>query len=286
MIALKEFWGRLGNRMFQYAFLRTAAQRLGVQFYCPAWEGDHIFLLNDETEKAIEPIGIDKIYTEPTYIKPGFNESALRIKDGTSIAGFFQTDKYYQDKDKVKKWFTFREEKIAFVKEKYKHIDFSKSVALVVRLGDDYAESRAYWPLSPLGYYQRGLSIVQHKKHLLIFSDEIDRARIFFKGINGRDVLFVEKCKDYEQLYLMSLCHDAIITNSTFCWWGSWLIGYKDKMVVIPKEWNRPGCSGQNHDLCSEGWISLQICRFLVDHLYVFKIWQFLKKFLKFKTRV
>ena len=41
-------YGRLGNQLFQYAFLRMTARRLGTQFFCPKWDGDDIFNLNDE----------------------------------------------------------------------------------------------------------------------------------------------------------------------------------------------------------------------------------------------
>ena len=82
-------YGRLGNQLFQYAFLRTTALRLGVKFYCPEWIGDSIFLLNDENEKAKEPVGIYRTYVEPSD-NPGFNESAMRIEDGTEIGVIFR----------------------------------------------------------------------------------------------------------------------------------------------------------------------------------------------------
>jgi hypothetical protein len=40
-------YGRLGNQLFQYAFLRSSARRLGVQFHCPKWDGGDIFDLDD-----------------------------------------------------------------------------------------------------------------------------------------------------------------------------------------------------------------------------------------------
>jgi hypothetical protein len=97
----------LGNQMFQYAFLRTTAQRLGVTFFCPAWKGERIFQLKDEAVRVREPLSIDKKYCQPKDTS-GFSPSALRIEDGTEIFGFFQSEKYFDFcVDDIKSEFSF-----------------------------------------------------------------------------------------------------------------------------------------------------------------------------------
>jgi len=55
--------------MFQYAFTRTQAELLGVQFFFPDWIGDDIFILNDQKNRAIQPLNIQHYYKEMWPIK-------------------------------------------------------------------------------------------------------------------------------------------------------------------------------------------------------------------------
>ncbi len=49
MLAMTNFGqnGRFGNQLFQYAFIRSQAEKLGVKMYIPAWIGDQAFDLQD-----------------------------------------------------------------------------------------------------------------------------------------------------------------------------------------------------------------------------------------------
>ena len=39
-------------------------------------------------------------------------------------------------------------------------------------------------------------------------------------------------------MYLMTLCHNNIIANSSYSWWGAWLNQDRNK-VIAPKKWFR-----------------------------------------------
>ena len=176
--------GNFGNQLFQYAFLRTTANRLGVRFVCPRWLGDQAFVLMDHDERAEFPSGIRHCYREPSE-HVGFHPEALRISDDTELSGYFQTERYFPDASKVRSWYTFTDE-IKRVKERFQDVDFSGSVSLSLRIGDDYEAYRHWFPLFPLRYYLDALDLATHKKTLLIFSDRPDRAKIFFSGNSNR----------------------------------------------------------------------------------------------------
>ena len=62
----------------------------------------------------------------------------------------------------------------------------------------------------------------------------------------------------WTDLCLMTLCTDAIIANSSFSWWGAWLINNPDKTVVAPKKWFGSQMSHLDlSDLFPDDWITL-----------------------------
>ncbi len=59
-------------------------------------------------------------------------------------------------------------------------------------------------------------------------------------------------------MYLMSLCENFIIANSSFSWWGAWLSSYKNKKVIAPKQWFANKIkNSQTKDLIPTSWIKI-----------------------------
>ncbi|KKP60257.1 MAG: Alpha-1,2-fucosyltransferase, partial [Candidatus Nomurabacteria bacterium GW2011_GWE1_35_16] len=50
--------------------------------------------------------------------------------------------------------------------------------------------------------------------------------------------------------------HNFIIPNSSFSWWGAWLADYKDKVVIVPKQWFADE-SINSDDLIPKEWIRI-----------------------------
>lgn len=257
-------YGRFGNQLFQYAFLRTQAKKLGTKFYCPEWLGDTIFSLGDYKEKATK--------FKPSFLYDegdkdhGFQEGATKIKDGTDIAGYFQSSKFFL-KDDVLSWFNFNEPLFLNLRNKYSYIDFSESTAIHIRLGD-YFKAPLLFYVSKKSYFRKALTFVGHKKHILVFSDSPELAKKYLDFLPN-DAIFIEGNKDYEDFYLMSQCRDMICSTSTFSWWVAYLNKFKDKTIVTPKWLFLPGAPTINKDLFDvSGWTKLPAHRFY-DHYYI-----------------
>ncbi len=263
-------YGRLGNQLFQYAFLRVTAQRLKTQFFCPKWDGDDIFYLEDEGERVSTTSGI--IHYFDSKPEAGFLPEALSIAEHTEIQGYFQSEKYYPDKQAVRNWYTFKEEIITEVKKLYGDILLSDCVSFSLRIDTDYNNIREYLPLYPISYYQKSLSVIKPKGYILVFADRPDLARDFFYPLRDYKMIFIDNLNAFQQMYLMTQCRANVITNSTFAWWGAWLNSHHEAVVVSPKYWNRPGVPNPIKDILCDDWVKIPGTRPILDNFQVWRI--------------
>ncbi len=264
MISFKKLgeYGRFGNQLFQYAFLRTQAKKLGVRFYCPAWLGEKVFLLDDESEKVSnEEVAFS--YQEDPY-QHGFNQSVNTIQDRTDVEGYFQSWKFF-NKDDVARWFIFNEDLFKGVREKYASIDFNKCIALHVRLGD-YAEGSLMF-YTPTPQYFKDACKLLGQGRVVVFSEDVTKVKQYL-GDMPKDTVFIEGNKDYEDFYLMTLCRDNVISPSSFSWWAAYLNKNPEKRVIMPKYWYIPFSRVINNDLRVEGWVQIKGHNILKDNYY------------------
>jgi hypothetical protein len=138
---------------------------------------------------------------------------------------------------------------------KYGEILNLDTCSIHVRRGD-YLGLQNHHPIQPIEYYQKAINIIGEEKHFLIFSDDIKWCEENFSFLKNKT--FVSENLDYEDLYLMSMCNNNILANSTFSWWGAWMNQNENKQVIIPSKWF--GISNlhlNTNDLFCDKWIKL-----------------------------
>ncbi len=114
-------------------------------------------------------------------------------------------------------------------------------VSLHIRRGDYLLDAEGNIAL-PIDYYDCAIRFFRdlfEDPTFFVFSDDIDFARKSFAG--DASFVFVDHNDSFsaqEDLRLMSSCHDHIIANSSFSWWGAWLNPRRDKIVFAPKYWH------------------------------------------------
>lgn len=158
--------------------------------------------------------------------------NAQKNYDIQSGFGTYQDWKKYEDE--ILNLYQFKNEIMKQGKEIYFSLNINKpTVAVHFRKGD-------YLILSSLNltldYYKTALAYFEKDKYeLVIFSDDIESCKStgIFEGYN---VHFMDVHSAAVDMYVMSICDNNIIANSSFSFWGAFLNKNKNKKVICPHE--------------------------------------------------
>ncbi len=275
--------GRLGNQMFQYAALRGIAANRGFDWSVPppgtsgvdeyGCENNYCmfdtFKLSNATK---EHQGISDNTPWAVWKEFHFNEELFNTcPDDVNLDGYFQTERYFENiRPSIREDFQFQDEIYQPCKEMIDSLGDGRKIFLHMRRGDPklpwaYVNLQNAHPLQTWDYYTEALNQFPDDTPVIVFSDVIEwcQDQEFF---DSDRFIFSETMDEFNDgqrvpwtdLCLMSLCTDAIIANSSFSWWGAWLIDNPDKKVIAPKQWFGPQFKNYHMgDLIPEGWIQL-----------------------------
>lgn len=171
-----------------------------------------------------------------------FEKEHLKAKDNLCIVGRWQSDRYFNNnKEQVIKSFIFKDQLLAKNEIYASEIINSNSVAIHFRRGD-YVSNEFYSKnigALQIDYYKKAIEYLKQKVNnpkFYIFSDDINWVKSNFTGDNFTYVSQEKNKRGMkEDLHLISLCKNHIISNSTFAWWGAYLAN--GNIVVAPKKW-------------------------------------------------
>ena len=271
--------GRLGNQMFQYAFLRGVAKNRGFDWMIPGDDeySRHNYGLFDCFEMTgVKPENIGRTTNrtvecfDTTFQENIFNNCTTN----TDFLGTFQTEKYFENAtDEIRKDFTFKK---GYLEPCQEFVDSlggrDNCIFLHVRRGNPNLDENGFkWsyqllqdthPLCKPQYYINALKEFSEDKNVIVVSDLIDWCkkqdllqgdRFHFSDssyetfADGASVPYVDLC-------LMSLCGGAIIANSSLSWWGAWLQNDVGR-VITPDPWYGPKVAHlDTKDLIPQRW--------------------------------
>ena len=185
----------------------------------------------------------------------------------TYFDGYWQSWRYVEPiRDILLKDFKPKNELSNLTKNYIKKFSSLNAVFVGIRKGDytESAKSTNHFGLPSFDYYKEAVEVIKNKvanPYFVIFSDDIGWVRANFDfekmGIDISCLEFRDKTNvfsDFEETYVMSSCKHAIISNSTFNFWGAWLIENEDKIVVAPKKWFK---DGKPIDIIPPYWIQI-----------------------------
>lgn len=253
-----ELMGGLGNQLFQIATTTALALR-NKDTACFDIDSHKIGLQGRNASTYIsniyEKLINNKIETNNFFNQDGFHFSDIPYSENLKIIGYFQSEKYFSDfRAEILDLFEPNDEVKSYISNKYGNIFNNKTCSLHVRHGDYLHLANNHPPLQ-MKYYQEAIKYFDENTLFLVFSDDIEWCKSVFRGDN---FLFIENEQDYIDLYLMSLCENNIIANSSFSWWGSWLNKNEDKKVIAPSKWFGKSYSDWNtNDIYTDKMIKL-----------------------------
>ena len=272
--------GRLGNQIFQYAFMKGISSRCNLEFMIPDSEADRydnygLFDCFELSGCKTGEINYPTIECRDTL----FNEELFNsCKDNVNYSGTYQTEKYFENVDSdLRKDLTFKK---GYLEPCQEFIDSlggrDNCIFLHVRRGSPNITGRRgeKWsyqmlqdchPLMKKEYYLEALKQFSDDKNVIVVSDLIGWCKKqdwlqddrFYFSDSSYEVFDDGASIPYVDLCLMSLCGGGIIANSSLSWWGAWLQNNTGN-IVAPEPWYGTTYSHlDTKDLIPDRWIKI-----------------------------
>ena len=283
MIIMKIHSG-LGNQMFQYAcgkalaHMHSTALALDRGYFeaepIRPYELDNAFGIDLRiapktlrtllTASARSGKGYT-IFREEKTAAPDF--SILSLGSNLYLEGYFQNEQFFLPAaDQIRNDFTFGATHSRNASRQIEQILATpQAVAAHIRRGDYLLPGvRAVLHLCDADYYREAVSIIKKnmpRPTFFVFSrQDMEWGRRLFETLDVPFSMIGEEdasAPAYEDMRMMSLCKHNIIANSSFSWWGAWLNGNPEKMVIAPQHWFTDANGGEARHPAPAGWIRI-----------------------------
>ena len=187
---------------------------------------------------------------------------ALKVKGSLYLDGVWQSESYFKDVEQtIRKDLRIIPPADALNQRIAEEICNSQAVALHVRWFDAPDKTASHNILAD--YYQYAVALMERQinsPHYFVFSDDPEAARAKLTLPERRVTFVLHNRGDenaYADLWLMTRCKHFITANSTFSWWGAWLGGGTEKVVVCPSDQIQGITMWGFKGLLPESWIKL-----------------------------
>lgn len=292
MIIVKLIGG-LGNQMFQYAAGRYLAYKCKTElklnirgfknYTLRNYDLNHFNIIENfatslDLCRISPPSGrpVVKIFKHIIrdisqmqsieYIKEkdySFQQNFLKLPDNVYLDGYWQSEKYFlYIEDIIRQEFSIVNPLTSISQDIADQIKDCESISIHVRRGDYVSNTNTNNVHGTCGvdYYSNAIDLIHKRVEnpcFFIFSDDPEWACSNIKpDAPTTYVRHNDYSKDYEDIFLMSMCKHNIIANSSFSWWGAWLNRNPDKIVIAPKKWFNSK-DMNTHDLLPKKWQKL-----------------------------
>jgi len=248
--------GRTGHIMFQIANGYAQSLKHNRQFVVPSKESTTSHL-----EKGLFRKFDFRINTIPStevaqhiWAPFTYKEFAPSEDRPTAFCGWYQSEKYFGNyKEVIRDAFSPTTEFVIKATNEFPFLNSARVAAINVRRGDYLTQPRHH-PVVTLDYIEEARKLLPPHDYLMVLSDDFEWCK---NNIKGNNIIFPTNYVDQDAMWLLSMCDDFIISNSTFSWWGAFLSRTKNKVVISPSTWFGPDIHEDPSDVWCEGWIKI-----------------------------
>ena len=267
MITVK-LQGGTGNQLYQYSLGRALGQTHEVQFDTSLLGPDKHRQYGLENLGLSLPLGKGRgkdIVEKSLRYDPGI----FNVQGDATLHGYWQSPKYFEKAKGRILSVVFSGMVLGERAKELANILLEQNYStcfIHVRRGDYLKEPHASFHGNlDMSYYESGQSLIERiwstsmigqvcsSVKYYVFSDDpewcLQQFPPWFNVVEGMN--------EFESLYLMSLCRNAIIANSSFSFWGAWLgLEQRGGMVIAPKNWFKDP-NPDSTDIVPERWIKI-----------------------------
>lgn len=245
-------WTGIGNQMFQYATLITLSIIKNFELIV---NKKFNYLLDyfsyiKTNQKYTDNIICSNEFTEKTQL---YDPNLFNIdnKNDIKLIGYFQNINYFNEcKDTIRNIFKFDD----YLINNYKHYlqslkinSSSKIIGIHLRLPDyktDNIHSFLY-TFPTINFINDSISLFDIDNDIfLIFSNDIERVKSTY-NLNYKNIYYIYEGQ-IQDLCILSLCDNYILSSSTYGWWGCFLNPNNEKKVIMLYPWFNQNAHGKD----------------------------------------
>lgn len=257
--------GRLGNQIFQYAFLKAISKKneqivcLNMRMFFESFDFDKHGIWHSSNRyiyhlfrKVIVPLLIRPLCTARVinYIEQKRDVSSRPLPDWEEKKGllpciryvntdFFQSETFFDQDQKYILDLQIKEEYLSEARRFLSNISENYTMVFVhIRRGDYISESfmGERGINLPKSYFEDAINLIKEKvknPFFIFLSDDPSYVKDCFQEVEPK---IISNNSMQVDLAIMTLCKAGIISNSSFSWWGAYLMNKKD-LVIAPRYW-------------------------------------------------
>lgn len=248
--------GGIGNQMFQVA--HTISQGLSNNTKCLFRKNSYTPMQGRNTSNYINNIFrklnfVDELNFDVRISEKEWSYNKLVVPENKSVEfyGYFQSSKNFNGfNDEIREIFLPNKLFVEESFQKFPELNQENTLSIHIRRGDCFLNQDIH-PIAKEEYIYKALEKIDKISHVFIFSDDKEWVK---NNLKFENVTYINEDEDYKELWLMSLCKNNIIVNSTFSWWASYLNTNKNKKIVAPSIWFGPRGPQNYKDIYEPYW--------------------------------